>query len=80
MVARPTTGAAPATKHATDILFTYVMSGEMTLHGEGKEPYRLSAGDAFVIPPGFQTQYCETTANLELLEVTLPGTFTTTIL
>jgi quercetin dioxygenase-like cupin family protein len=79
MVARPT-GPAPATKHDTDILFTYVMSGEMTLRGEGKDPYRLCAGDAFVIPPGFQTHYTDTTADLELLEVTLPGAFTTTLL
>ncbi len=28
------------------------MSGGMTLEGEGKDPYRLSPGDAFVIPPG----------------------------
>jgi quercetin dioxygenase-like cupin family protein len=55
MVARPT-GTAPATKHDTDILFTYVMSGEMTLHGEEKDPYRLSTGDAFVIPPGSVAQ------------------------
>lgn len=79
MVARPT-GAAPATKHDTDILFTYVMAGEMTLRGEGKSPYRLSTGDAFVIPPGFQTHYTDTTNDLQLLEVSLPGRFNTEIL
>lgn len=79
MVARPT-GPAPATKHDTDILFTYVMSGEMTLSGQGKDPFRLTTGDAFVIPPGLPTQYSDTTPNLQLLEVTLPGTFTTTLL
>lgn len=77
MVARPT-GPAPATKHDGDILFTYVMSGEMTLRGQGKAPFRLTMGDAFVIPPGFQTQYADTTNDLQLLEVTLPAIFTTT--
>jgi quercetin dioxygenase-like cupin family protein len=77
MVARPTNAPAPVTKHETDILFTYVMSGEMTLHGEGKDPYRLTMGDAFVIPPGMATQYSDASHDLQLLEVTLPGNFKT---
>ncbi len=76
MVARPV-GEAPWTKHEGDILFTFVMSGEMTLEGEGKSPYRLTAGDAFVIPPGMATRYAETTPDLQLLEVSLPGSFKT---
>ena len=77
MVARPTNTPAPATKHDTDILFTYVMSGEMTLHGTGKDPYRLTMGDAFVIPPGMATQYSDVSKDLQLLEVALPGNFKT---
>ncbi len=77
MVARPT-GPAPWTRHQGDILFTFVMSGEMTLEGEGKDPFRLSPGDAFVIPPGMATRYADCTPDLELLEVSLPGIFTTT--
>lgn len=80
MVARPNGQVAPATKHDTDILFTYVMAGEMTLKGEGKDPFRLTMGDAFVIPPGFETQYSDATKDLQLLEVTLPGSFKTDIL
>ena len=73
MVARPAGGAAPWTRHHGDILFTYVMKGGMVLEGEGKEPYLLEPGDAFVIPPGMATRYSDPTANLELLEVSLPG-------
>jgi quercetin dioxygenase-like cupin family protein len=84
MVARPdpelTGTPAPWTKHEGDILFTFVMSGEMTLEGEGKAPFRLTSGDAFVIPPGMATRYAETTPDLQLLEVSLPGNFTTTLL
>ncbi len=80
MVARPDGGDSPWTKHDGDILFTFVMSGEMTLHGEGKDPYRLSSGDAFVIPPGLATRYTDATTDLELLEVTLPGNPFTTAL
>ncbi len=73
MVARPAGGPAPWTRHHGDILFTFVMKGAMVLEGEGKEPYRLEPGDAFVIPPGMATRYSEPSADLELLEVSLPG-------
>ena len=73
MVARPAGGPAPWTRHHGDILFTFVMKGGMVLEGEGKEPYRLEPGDAFVIPPGMATRYSEPSADLELLEVSLPG-------
>jgi quercetin dioxygenase-like cupin family protein len=79
MVARPT-GPAPWTVHDGDILFSFVMAGEMTLEGEGKDPYRLSPGDAFVIPPGMATRYSDATPDLELLEVTLPGNPPTRVL
>ena len=49
----------------------------MVLEGEGSDPVRLSAGDAFVIPPGMATRYAAPSENLELLEVALPGQFTT---
>ncbi|MEK6216907.1 MAG: cupin domain-containing protein [Boseongicola sp.] len=65
------------TRHEGDILFTFVMDGCMTLEGEGKEPYRLQPGDAFVIPPGMKTRYRDHTDDIELLEVALPGVFAT---
>ncbi len=80
MVARPAGGAAPWTKHHGDILFTFVMKGGMVLEGEGKEPFRLEPGDAFVIPPGMATRYSDPTADLELLEVSLPGNPETEVL
>lgn len=73
MVARPDGSETRWTKHDGDILFTFVMGGTMVLEGEGKEPFALSRGDAFVIPPGMATRYAQPSADLELLEVTLPG-------
>lgn len=73
MVARPKGDASPWVRHQGDILFTFVMRGSMLLEGEGKAPYRLEPGDAFVIPPGLATRYAEPSADLELLEVSLPG-------
>ena len=80
MVARPNGTAAPWTNHAGDIVFTFVMAGEMTLEGQGKDPCRLSSGDAFVIPPGLATRYASITPDLQLIEVSLPGNPPTTLL
>ena len=63
--------------HDADILFNFVMEGSMVLHGEGKDPFTLEPGDAFVIPPGMRTKYTDLSDNLELLEVSLPGIFET---
>ena len=49
----------------------------MTLEGEGKDPYKLAPGDAFVIPPGMATRYSDPSDDIELLEVSLPGVFRT---
>ena len=77
MVARPAdvtkAGEAPWTTHQGDILFTYVMTGEMSLEAQGKPPTRLSPGDAFVVPPNHPTRYSAPTPDLQLLEVSLPG-------
>ena len=51
------------------------MAGTMRLEGEGKDPFDLSPGDAFVIPPGMRTRYADPSADIELLQVTLPGLF-----
>jgi quercetin dioxygenase-like cupin family protein len=79
MVARPVATDFPWTKHDGDILFNFVVKGAMTLEGEGKPRHRLSAGDAFVVPPRMATRYSEATKDLELMEVTLPGVFETKV-
>lgn len=77
-VARRSAGPTEWARHDCDILFSFVMEGAMTLEGQGHDPVRLSPGDAFVIPPGMATRYAETSGDLELLEVSLPGHFNTT--
>jgi quercetin dioxygenase-like cupin family protein len=76
-VVRKAEGKPQFTRHDGDILFGFVMSGEMTLEGDGKDPYRLTAGDAFVTPPGLATRWSDPSAAFELLEVAVPGNFTT---
>lgn len=65
--------------HDADIHFSFVMAGEMVLEGEGRAPCRLGRGDAFVIPPGMRTRLSAPSADLEVIEVSLPGKFATTI-
>ncbi|MEM6727422.1 MAG: cupin domain-containing protein [Pseudomonadota bacterium] len=73
-VLRPDGGQHALSVHDADIYFGFVMAGEVTLEGDGKaQP--LTAGDAFVIPPGLPMGLRAPSADFELLEVALPGTF-----
>lgn len=65
------------TSHTSDILFTFVMSGSMTLRGEGQGAHTLGEGDAYVIPPGMMTALTDCSEDLQLLEVSLPADFET---
>ncbi|MEX0340657.1 MAG: cupin domain-containing protein [Arenibacterium sp.] len=78
-VIRKGEGASDWVSHDTDILFTFVMEGSVTLEGDGREPHKLSAGDAFVIPPHMKTRLTAPSEDVELLEVSLPGAFNTDV-
>ena len=76
-VVRVGEGSPVWTTHKSDILFSFVMAGSMRLEGAGQEAQSLEVGDAFVIPPGMATRYADPSADLEILEVSLPGDFET---
>jgi quercetin dioxygenase-like cupin family protein len=77
-VARPTGEAVGAvTSHTADILFSFVLSGRLTLRAEGHEAHVLEPGDAVVIPPQLRTALSDCSADLTLLEVSLPAAFDT---
>jgi quercetin dioxygenase-like cupin family protein len=78
-VARPVAGETAWSSHDTDILFTFVKEGGLTLEVTGEEPYRLQAGDAFVLPPFLKTRYVEATKDCELIEIALQATFKTDV-
>lgn len=83
MVARPDKGsAAPVwTNHDTDILFTFVKEGSLTLEVDAQAPqtHDLVAGDAFVLPPFLKTCYVNASDDCELIEATLPSDFKTQV-
>jgi mannose-6-phosphate isomerase-like protein (cupin superfamily) len=72
-VLHPDGGATAPVTHGADILFGFVMSGAFTLHGEGRDPVRLEPGDAYVIPPGMDTEHAGAEAGTEVLEVVIGG-------
>lgn len=72
-------GSEQVTSHTGDILFSFVMEGEVTLNGENQISHRLEAGDAYVIPPHTKTSLTDRSADLELLEVALPARFETIV-
>lgn len=76
-VARPAGDVGSWTSHDTDILFTFVKEGGMTLETDGHDPHALVAGDAFVIPPYLKTRYCDPSSDCELIEVSLRADFHT---
>lgn len=74
-------GAAPVRwRHDGDIHFTFVTEGTMVLWAEGEGERALEAGDAFVVPPGMAVAYREMSADLEILEASLPARFRTDLL
>ncbi len=64
-------------RHDADFLFTFVLSGSLTLEREGAEARFAPAGTAFVLPPGELYAFAGGSADLELLEVALPASFET---
>lgn len=72
-VVRPA-GALPTSeswKHGGELLFLYVLAGELTLEGTGAPA--LASGDSIVLPPGLDFRPAARTDDLELLQVRLPG-------
>lgn len=67
----------PWTSIDSDIHFTFLLEGSLTLSGEGHNSRTLAVGDAFVVPPDLKTRLSQCTPDLEMLEVSLPANFLT---
>ena len=65
-------GETEAFTQDADIHFTFVRQGRMVLEIDG-DRHEVTASDAFVLPPHTPVRYAEPSNDLELLEVTLPG-------
>ncbi len=78
-VARPRDASPVSFSHDTDILFTFVMEGQMTLSADGHQDQILAPGDAFVVPPHMAVRYADMSDDLQLMEVALPAIFATAL-
>jgi quercetin dioxygenase-like cupin family protein len=74
-VVRPVGSPAPVTtSHSAEFVFTFVLDGAITLQRADDEPMRLGEGDSFVMPAHTPYTLSDPTADLQLLDVTLPAT------
>ena len=78
-VARPKDPSGHWTSHNTDILFTFVKEGALTLEVVGEKPVSLVAGDAFVLPPFIKARYIDPSDDCELIETALHAQFETKV-
>jgi len=73
----PGSSGRSVTSHTSDILFTFVLSGSVTLAAAAQGAHALEEGDAYVVPPGLKTAMADASSDLQLLEVSLPAQFET---
>ena len=73
-VLRPVGSPQPVTtSHDREFQFHFVLDGEVTLQREGDTAMRLRDGDSFVVPANVPYTLSEPTADMQLLDVTLPA-------
>jgi len=82
-VSRPDPNAVESSQtrwasHDTDILFTFVKEGTLTLEVQGEQTCSLAAGDAFVLPPFVKARYIAPSTDCKLIETALHANFSTT--
>ena len=63
--------------HRTRFQFVYVLKGWVEFAYEGQGRHRFEAGDAVHQPPSIRHQELAHSDDLELLEIVMPGDFTT---
>ena len=77
-VARPRgTPAKIRYRHDADFLFTFVLSGSLTLDVDGRGARAVAPGSSFVLPRTDSYAFTDCSSDLELLEVALPAAFET---
>jgi quercetin dioxygenase-like cupin family protein len=66
-----------ACQHSAEFVFIFVLTGQLSFHIDGQIIEILTDGDAFVLPENLSYTFTDWSNDLRLLEVSLPGTFST---
>jgi quercetin dioxygenase-like cupin family protein len=66
-------GLGALRQHDGELLFVFVLAGTVTLEGDDRDPLALAPGDSVVVPPAWVHRWAGWSADVELLEVTLPA-------
>jgi quercetin dioxygenase-like cupin family protein len=74
-VLRPGATRAPVGpwQHAGELLFAFVLAGDLRVEGAGPEPLPLGTGDSVALPAGAECVLSGWADDLQLLEVRLPA-------
>lgn len=64
--------ATPPGRHDAELLFTFVLAGGLTVQCAGQPAEALEAGDSFTIPAESEFSFAGCSADVSLLEVSLP--------
>jgi mannose-6-phosphate isomerase-like protein (cupin superfamily) len=70
-------GASPAHTHALDFQMIYIRKGWAVFDYDGAGEVRLEAGSCVYQPPGIRHAEVSHSADLEILEITMPAEFAT---
>ena len=66
-------GQTRVVSHNAEFFFNFVLQGTTTLRCSDDMQWQLSAGDSFVLPHDTKFRFVDVSADLELLQVALPG-------
>ncbi|CAF1466009.1 unnamed protein product [Didymodactylos carnosus] len=64
-------------EHDAEFVFMFLLTGELSLLVKGRTIEKFTAGDTFVMPEKLSHAFVEWSEDVQLLEVSLPGTFAT---
>ena len=70
---------APRHSHALGFQFVYVLKGWAIFEYEGYGQHKLVAGSTVYQPPGVKHKEIDHSDDLELIEITMPADFETTV-
>ena len=71
------TPTEPLTRHDAELVFSFVLSGQVVLEADGHGDLTLTADDAVAIPAGMAHRWNAASGDFEMLEVALPADYGT---